>query len=75
MCRLTLRPFPRRALAILEMNRRGEKPYSLQEKTGAKTEELGYHNVVGQDDVARFDRKKRDNNHHRRSNRDRRRER
>ena len=64
-----------RAMAILDMNRRGEKPYSLQEKSGAKTEELGYHNVVGQDDVTRFDRKKRDNNHHRRSNRDRRRER
>ena len=63
-----------RAMAILDMNRRGEKPYSLQEKSGAKTEELGYHNVVGQDDVTRFDRKKRDNNR-RRPNRDRRRER
>lgn len=63
-----------RAMAILEMNRRGEKPFSLEEKTGAKTEELGYHNVVGQDDVTRFDRKKRDKNG-RRPNRDRRRER
>ena len=63
-----------RAMAILEMNRRGEKPFSLEEKTGAKTEELGYHNVVGQDDVTRFDRKKRDKNR-RRPNRDRRRER
>ena len=62
-----------RAMAILEMNRRGEKPFSLEEKTGAKTEELGYHNVVGQDDVTRFDRKKRDKNR-RRPNRDRRRE-
>ena len=63
-----------RAMAILEMNRRGEKPFSLEEKAGAKTEELGYHNVVGQDDVTRFDRKKRDKNR-RRPNRDRRRER
>ena len=62
-----------RAMAILEMNRRGEKPFSLEEKTGTKTEELGYHNVVGQDDVTRFDRKKRDKNR-RRPNRDRRRE-
>ncbi len=59
-----------RAIEVIEMNKRGEKPYSLQEKKDTKQEELGYHNVVGQDDLTRFDRKKRDNG--RRSNRDRR---
>lgn len=61
-----------RALEIIEMNKRGEKPYNLEEKRGAKQEELGYHNVVGQDDVTRFDHKRRDKGH--RPNRDRRRE-
>lgn len=54
-----------RAWEIIEANKRGEKPFDLQVKTTSKQEEIGYHNVVGQDDVTRFDRKKR--NQHRRN--------
>lgn len=59
-----------RALEIIELNKQGEKPYSLQVKSSSKQEEIGYHNVVGQDDLTRFDRKKRDKG--RRQNKDRR---
>lgn len=49
-----------RAKEIIEMNKRGEKPVSLEGKaTTAQVQEIGYyHNVVGQDDVTRFDKKK-----------------
>ncbi|MBR1717443.1 MAG: hypothetical protein IJ718_07510 [Paludibacteraceae bacterium] len=53
-----------RAWEIIEANKRGEKPADLQLKSHSKEAEIGYHNVVGQDDVTRFDRKKR-NSHHR----------
>jgi len=60
-----------RAKEIIAMNNRGEKPDTL-EGTRVSTPELGYHNVVGHDDVTRFDRKRNPKNHHHRDNRDRR---
>ena len=61
-----------RAKEIIAMNNRGEKPDTL-EGTRVSTPELGYHNVVGHDDVTRFDRKRNPkNHHHHRDNRDRR---
>jgi len=46
-----------RAKAIIEMNRRGEKPDDLGGKhTTIEGSEVGYANVVGQDAVNRFDR-------------------
>ena len=56
-----------RAWEIIEANKRGDKPIDLQVKSNSHQEELGYHNVVGQDDVTRFDRKK--HNSHRRNDR------
>ena len=48
-----------RAKAIIEMNRRGEKPNSLGGvHTTLEGSEVGYANVVGQDDVNRFDRRR-----------------
>ena len=48
-----------RAKAIIEMNRRGEKPNSLGGiHTTIEGSETGYANVVGQDDVSRFDRRR-----------------
>lgn len=59
-----------RAKAIIEMNRRGEKPDDLGGKhTTIEGSEVGYANVVGQDDVHRFDRRR---GNDRRDNRDRR---
>ena len=54
------------ANAIIEKNSRGEKPLTLGGKstTDAEAAEIGYaNNVVGQDDFARFDKKKKNNNH------------
>jgi len=49
-----------RAKQIIEMNRRGEKPNDLGGKhTTIEGSEIGYSNVVGQDDVNRFDRRSR----------------
>lgn len=46
-----------RAKEIIEMNRRGEKPDNLGgTHTTIEGAEIGYANVVGQDDVRRFDR-------------------
>ena len=52
------------------MNRRGEKPLSLGGKqSSVETVTVDYQNVVGQDDLTRFDKKKSEsNNHHNRSN-------
>lgn len=48
-----------RAKEIIAMNERGEKPASLEGKaTSVEAQEVGYMNVVGQDDLTRFDRKK-----------------
>ena len=64
---------PEQAKEIIEMNRRGEKPATLGGKqTTAIEMEVGYQNVVGQDDLTRFDKKKRrpnGNNNGRRDNR------
>ena len=41
------------------MNRRGEKPVSLGGKQSSiEAVEIDYQNVVGQDDLTRFDKKK-----------------
>ena len=42
------------------MNQRGEKPESLGGKstTAVEVPEVGYQNVVGQDDLTRFDKKR-----------------
>jgi hypothetical protein len=51
-----------RAKEIIDMNRRGEKPLTLGGKQSAMpVVEVDYQNVVGQDDLTRFDKKKRDN--------------
>lgn len=50
---------PSQALEILNMNRRGEKPITLGGKQSAvAVAEIDYQNVVGQDDLTRFDKKK-----------------
>lgn len=66
---------PERAKNIIEMNQRGEKPDTLGGKTTTATDipEIGYQNVVGQDDLTRFD-KKRNRGGQSRDNRDRRRD-
>lgn len=63
---------PEQAKDIIEMNRRGEKPATLGGKQStAEVVEIDYQNVVGQDDLTRFDKKKRrsGNNNGRRDNR------
>ena len=51
-----------RAKEIIAMNERGEKPFSLEDKaTSIQTQEVGYLNVVGQDDLTRFDKKRQKN--------------
>ena len=47
----------KRAHEIIAMNRRGEKPVTL-EPTRTTAPEIGYINNVGHDDLTRFDRKK-----------------
>ena len=52
-----------RAREIIDMNRRGEKPLTLGGKQSAMpVVEVDYQNVVGQDDLTRFDKKKNKNN-------------
>lgn len=54
---------PSKAHEIIEMNRRGEKPLNLGGKQSAVViMETDYQNVVGQDDLTRFDKKKNKNN-------------
>ena len=54
---------PARARDIIDMNRRGEKPLNLGGKQSAVViMETDYQNVVGQDDLTRFDKKKNKNN-------------
>ena len=57
-----------RAHEIIAMNRRGEKPFNL-EGTRAVVPEVGYQNVLGHDDVTRFDRKKKHHHNDRRDDR------
>lgn len=64
-----------RAKEIIEMNRRGDKPTNLGGKQSTIAPvEIDYQNVVGQDDLTRFDRKKNksNGNHHNGKNRSRR---
>ncbi len=63
---------PEQAKAIIEMNKRGEKPMSLGGKqTSMESIEHApdYENVVGQDDLTRFDKKRQNNRQGRRDNR------
>ena len=61
-----------RAKAIIEMNKQGQKPDTLGGiHTTIEGSEIGYANVVGQDDVRRFDKHKRHNDHGRRPHGDR----
>ena len=64
----------KQAKDIIEMNKRGEKPFSLGGKqSSVEAVEVDYQNVVGQDDLTRFDKKKNNrkggNNNRRRDNR------
>ena len=65
----------KQARDIIEMNKRGEKPFSLGGKQSSiEAVEVDYQNVVGQDDLTRFDKKKNNrkggsNNNRRRDNR------
>ena len=59
-----------KAREIIEMNRRGEKPLNLGGKQSAVAiVEVDYQNVVGQDDLTRFDKKKNKNNNGNHGNR------
>ena len=61
---------PARAREIVDMNRRGEKPLNLGGKQSAVAiVEVDYQNVVGQDDLTRFDKKKNNKNNGNRGNR------
>ena len=61
---------PAKALEIIDMNRRGEKPLNLGGKQSAVAiVEVDYQNVVGQDDLTRFDKKKNNKNNGSRGNR------
>lgn len=52
----------KRAKEIIDMNRKGEKPLALGGvQSTIEIVEIDYQNVVGQDDLTRFDKKKRDN--------------
>lgn len=57
---------PAQAKAIIEMNRRGEQPINLGGKTtnAVEVSEIGYQNVVGQDELTRFDKKKKSHSGH-----------
>ena len=58
---------PTKAKEIIEMNRRGQKPINLGGKqSNVAIVEIDYQNVVGQDDLTRFDKKKSKNNNHNR---------
>ena len=61
---------PAKAREIIDMNRRGEKPLNLGGKQSAVAiVEVDYQNVVGQDDLTRFDKKKNNKNNGNRGNR------
>ena len=55
--------FAKQAKDIIDMNRRGEKPVALGGKqSSGELVEIDYQNVVGQDDLTRFDKKKNNRN-------------
>jgi cell fate regulator YaaT (PSP1 superfamily) len=59
-----------RAREIIDMNRRGEKPLTLGGKQSSMpVVDIDYQNVVGQDDLTRFDKKKNKSNHGHRNTR------
>ena len=59
-----------RAKEIIDMNKRGDKPLSLGGKeTAVETVKIDYQNVVGQDDLTRFDKKKQHRNNGNQNNR------
>lgn len=62
---------PAKAKEIIDMNRRGEKPFNLggKQSSSVAVVEVDYQNVVGQDDLTRFDKKKNKNEGARRGNR------
>ena len=54
-----------RAKEIISMNRQGNKPEKLDGKnTSEASVKIDYQNVVGQDDLTRFDKKKGSNRQH-----------
>ena len=58
---------PAQAKEIIRLNAEGKKPASLAGKstTAEAVESLGYQNVVGQDDLTRFDKRKNQRSAHR----------
>lgn len=62
---------PVEAKSIISMNHRGEKPANLGGKstTAIEVQDIGYKNVVGQDDLTRFDKKKSHSKHNRNNHR------
>lgn len=59
-----------RAKEIIDMNKRGDKPLSLGGKeTAVESVKIDYQNVVGQDDLTRFDKKKQHRNNGNQNNR------
>lgn len=52
----------KRANELIEMNRRGEKPATLEGTRAVLTNEIGFQHSVGQGELTRFDRKH--SNHH-----------
>ena len=65
----------KQAKEIIEMNRRGEKPVALGGKQSSiEAVEVDYQNVVGQDDLTRFDKKKNNRNNNKNGNNNRRRD-
>ena len=53
----------RRAFEVIAMNKAGEKPLTLEAEEGAKpAENKAFGDILGQDDVARFDKKKKRRN-------------
>ena len=59
-----------RAKEIIDMNKRGDKPLSLGGKeTAVESVKIDYQNVVGQDDLTRFDKKKQHRNNSNQNNR------
>ncbi|NLI72253.1 MAG: hypothetical protein GX361_05920 [Bacteroidales bacterium] len=61
-----------RAKAVIQMNKKGNKPEVLQEQPKSKGKKVGYENAVGQDSVSRFDGRKTSRSSQRRRGRSRR---
>ena len=59
---------PERALEIIGMNRKGQKPLSLDE-TVVKTDSRIENDILTDGDLSRFDKKKKKKKHHNRNHR------